>query len=261
MKRRQLIRYVGASAIAATGIPLASRFQPTSAQSNGSLMVQYLGHTSFLYTGGGLRILANPFRTIGCTAGYRLPKVEADLVIISSQMWDEGAAENLPGNPKVLYEPGVYEIKGLRIQGVGIDHDRKGGRRFGTNVAWRWTQGGLRIVHLGGAAAPIGIEQKILLGSPDIAMIPVGGGPKAYRPDEGKQAMEVLKPKVMIPTHYLTEAADKDACDLSSVDSFLELVKDMNIRQINDNKLLIKFQDLPKEGTVVRVLSYKPVLR
>ena len=261
MKRRQLLRYASASAITATGIPLASHFQTASAEGNSSLMVQYLGHTSFLYTGGGLRILANPFRTIGCTAGYRLPEIEADLVIISSQLWDEGAAENLPGNPKVLYEPGVYEIKGLRIQGVGTPHDRKGGRQFGTNVAWRWIQGGLRIVHLGGAAAPIGIEQKILLGTPDVAMIPVGGGAKAYRPDEGKRAMEVLKPKVMIPTHYLTAAADKAACDLSPVDNFLELVKDMNIRQINDNKLLIKFQDLPKEGTVIRVLSDKPVLK
>jgi L-ascorbate metabolism protein UlaG (beta-lactamase superfamily) len=261
MKRRQLLRYAGASAIAATGIPLASQLQPLLAQSNGSLSVQYLGHTAFLFTGGGLRILANPFRAIGCTAGYRLPKVEADLVIISSRLWDEGAAENLPGNPKVLYEPGVYEIKGLRIQGIGMPHDRNGGRRFGTNVAWRWTQGGLRVVHMGGAAAPIDIEQKILLGSPDIAMIPVGGGPKAYNPEEGKQAMNVLKPRVMIPTHYLTDAADKNACDLAPIDSFLELVKGMNIQTVNDGKLLIKSRDLPKEGTVIRVLSYKPSLK
>lgn len=261
MKRRQLLRYVGASAIAATRIPLASQFQPTLAQSNGSLMVQYLGHTAFLFTGGGLRILANPFRAIGCTAGYRLPKVEADLVIISSQLWDEGAAEDLPGNPKVLYEPGVYEIKGLRIQGIGMPHDRKGGKQFGTNVAWRWTQGGIRVVHMGGAAAPIGIEQKILLGSPDVAMIPVGGGPKAYRPEEAKQAMNVLKPRVMIPTHYLTDAADKDACDLYPLNDFLELVKGMNIQTINDGKLLIQSQNLPKEGTVIRVLSYKPALK
>ena len=261
MKRRQLLHYASIGAITATGIPLISHFQSASAKGNSSLMVQYLGHTSFLCIGGGLRILANPFRTLGCTAGYKLPKIEADLVVISSQLWDEGAAEDLPGNPKVLYEPGIYEIKGLRIEGVGIDHDRKGGKQFGTNVAWRWVQGGLRVVHLGGAAAPIGIEQKILLGTPDVAMIPVGGGPKAYKPEEGKRAMEILKPKVMIPTHYLTEAADTAACDLFPVDKFLELVKDMNIRHINDNKLLIKFHDLPKKGTVIRVLSEKPVLK
>jgi L-ascorbate metabolism protein UlaG (beta-lactamase superfamily) len=261
MKRRQLLHYASAGAITATVISRISHFQPASAEGNGSLIIQYLGHTCFLYTGGGLKVLANPFRTIGCTAGYRLPKIEADLVLISSQLWDEGAAEDLPGNPQILYEPGVYDIKGLSIQGVNMAHDLKGGKQFGTNVAWRWIQGGLRIVHLGGAAAPIEIDQEILLGTPDIAMIPVGGGPKAYKPNEGKEAMEILKPKVMIPTHYLTEAADTEACDLSPVDKFLELVKDMNIRKIDNNKFFIKFQDLPKKGTIIRVFSEKLVLK
>ncbi|ACK66731.1 conserved hypothetical protein [Rippkaea orientalis PCC 8801] len=261
MKRRQLLRYVGASAIATTAVPFVSQFQPVWGQSKDSLLVQYLGHTAFLFTGGGVKILANPFRTIGCTAGYQLPKVAADLVIISSRLWDEGAAENLPGNPKILYEPGVYEINGLRIQGVEIAHDRKGGKQFGMNVAWRWTQGGLRVVHLGGAAAPISIEQKILLGSPDLALIPVGGGRKAYSAEEAKQAMNTLNPRVMIPTHYLTSAADKKTCDLSPVDDFLGLVKEMNIRQINDNQLRLRSSDLPKSGTVIRVLNYNKALK
>ncbi|MEA5533563.1 MBL fold metallo-hydrolase [Crocosphaera sp. XPORK-15E] len=261
MKRRQLIRYAGAGAIAATGLSFTSRWPSMAAPGKDSLLIQYLGHTAFLFTGGGLRILANPFRAIGCTAGYRLPKIPADLVIISSQMWDEGAAENLPGNPKVLYEPGVYEINGLRIQGVGIAHDRYGGKRFGTNVAWRWSQGGIRVVHLGGAAGPIDIDQKILLGSPDVALIPVGGGPKAYNPAEAKKAMEILRPKVMIPTHYLTSAADQKSCDIAPLTDFLELVKGMNIKEVNHDQLRLKFEDLPKEGTLIRILNYKPALK
>lgn len=264
MKRRQLIRYAGTTLLAATGTALASGLQAYQAQQSkpsGSLLVQWLGQTCFLFTGGGLRILVNPFRTIGCTAGFRLPKVEADLVLISSQLWDEGAAEGLPGNPRVLYEPGVYEINGIKFQGISLAHDREGGRRFGMNVSWRWTQAGIKIVHLGGAAAPIEIEQKILMGSPDLALIPVGGGPKAYNPEEAKQAMEVLNPRIMIPTQYLTEAADKKACDLVSVDQFLQLVEGMNVRQINDNQIRISPKDLPKEGTVIRILNYKQALK
>jgi L-ascorbate metabolism protein UlaG (beta-lactamase superfamily) len=41
-------------------------------------------------------------------------------------------------------------------------------------VAWQWTQSGIKILHLGGAAAPIALEQKILMGSPDLALVPVG---------------------------------------------------------------------------------------
>ena len=221
MKRRQFMRYAGASAMAATGLSVSSRFQTVSAQSKDSLSIQYLGHTAFLFTGGGIRILANHFRALGCTAGKRL----------------------------------------ARLQGVGIAHDRQGGKRFGTNVAWRWTQGGIRVVHLGGAAAPIDIEQKILLGSPDVALIPVGGGPKAYNANEGKQAMETLRPKVMIPTHYRTSAADEETCDIDPLAGFLNLVEDMNIKQVNNNQLRLRFEDLPKEGTLIRVLNYKPALK
>ncbi|ACK71122.1 conserved hypothetical protein [Gloeothece citriformis PCC 7424] len=263
MKRRQIMYYGGASVLAATSTLLTSQWQKAQGQTSASnsLFVQYLGHTCFLLTGSGLRILVNPFRALGCTAGYRLPKVEADLVLISSQLWDEGAAENLPGNPRILYEPGVYEIRGFKIQGIGIAHDRNGGRRFGTNVAWRWNQGGISILHLGGAAAPIAIEQKILMGSPDLAFVPVGGGPKAYNPQEAKQAMEILRPRMLIPTQYLTTAADQSACEIVSVDNFLKLVEGMNVRFIANNQLTVRRQDLPKEGTLIRVLDYKQVLK
>lgn len=257
MKRRQLMRLAGTSLLAAAGTALTSELalSQTRPQAGNSVLVEWLGNMCFLFTGGGRRILVNPFRTLGCTAGYRLPKVEADLVLISSQLWDEGAAENLPGNPKVLYEAGVYEIAGFRLQGINIAHDRRGGRQFGNNVAWRWTQGGLRILHLGGAAAPIELEQKILMGSPDLALIPVGGGPKAYNPEEAKQAMDVLQPRVAIPMQYLTAAANKAACELVSVDEFLKLVEGMNVSKINSNQIRLSPGNLPQEGTLIRVLS------
>lgn len=99
------------------------------------------------------------------------------------------------------------------------------------------------------------------MGSPDLAFIPVGGGPKAYNAQEAKQAMEILDPKIVIPTQYMTTAADKAACDIAPLDNFLKLVEGMNVRNIPDNQLLIKRQDLPKEGTLIRILDYKKVLR
>lgn len=261
MKRRQILRYGRAAFLATTGLGLASGWERIRAQSKGggsSVTLQYFGHSCFLITGGGgPRILVNPFRAIGCTKGYALPKVQADLVLISSQLWDEGAAEGLPGKPKVLYESGVYDINGFRVQGVAMPHDRKGGRQFGTNVAWRWRQGGVSLLHLGGAAAPIELEQKILLGSPDVLTIPVGGGPKAYNAEEAKQAIAVLRPKIVIPTQYRTAAADKNACDIAPLSDFLALVKGTNVRQLDSNQLRVSASDLPKEGTLIRVLNYK----
>jgi L-ascorbate metabolism protein UlaG (beta-lactamase superfamily) len=257
MKRRQFITYTGASFLATTlGL---SKLKSVNAQAT-PLTIQYLGHTSFLFTGNGMRILVNPFRSIGCTAGYKPPKVAADLVLISSQLLDEGDVDNLPGNPKILYEPGVYQINGIQFQGIGMPHDREGGRRFGTNVAWSWNQSGIKVLHLGGAAAPIDIEERILMGRPDVALIPVGGGVKAYNPKEAKQAIQSLNPRVVIPTQYRTEAANPQECDIVGVDEFLKLSEGMSIQRINHDRIAIRPSDLPQEGTVIRVLSHRNAL-
>jgi L-ascorbate metabolism protein UlaG (beta-lactamase superfamily) len=257
MKRRQLIGYAGAGLASALVTANGSLKQATAqSQSKSSLSVQWLGHTCFLFSDGNVKILANPFRALGCTAGYRPPKVEADLVIISSQLLDEGAVEDLPGNPKLIYEPGIYEFKGIKFQGIAIAHDRKGGKQFGMNTAWLWQQAGISILHLGGAAAPISIEQKILMGRPDVALVPTGGGPKAYNPQEAQQAIQVLNPKLIIPTHYRTQAADPAQCDISPLDEFLTLMKGMEVRQSDSDTITISPNTLSDKGAI-QVLSYR----
>jgi len=256
MKRRQFMGYAGAGVLTTLGMGLASQLAPAQAQTRSGVQIQWLGHTSFLFTGGGERILINPFRTLGCTARYRLPKVATDLVLISSQLLDEGAVEILPGNPRLLYEPGVYEIGKRRIEGIRTDHDLIGGKRFGMNVAWRWSQGGVNLLHLGGVASPISIEQKILMGRPDVLLVPVGGGPKAYTPEQAKQAIQTLNPKIVIPTHFRTKAADKDTCDIVPVEDFLTLMTGTPVRRIGDT-VTITPADLPKDGMVIQVMSYR----
>lgn len=256
MKRRQLIRYTQVALLASLGTGLASH-QSYQAQA-APLSIRWLGHTSFLFSGSGPRILVNPFRALGCTAKYRPPKVEADLVLVSSRLFDEGAVEGLPGNPNLLLEPGVYQPNSsLQIQGIRTDHDRLGGRRFGDNIAWRWTQAGINILHLGGAAAPISLEQKILLGRPDVLFVPVGGSAKAYAPEEAKLAIQTLVPKLVIPTHYRTEAAAADACDLVSLDDFLAAMSGTPIIRAPGDSISLTASGLPQAGPVIQVLSYQ----
>ena len=262
MKRRQLMQYAGTGVITTALTVFMSEFKANSAQKvaqkGSSLSVKWLGHTCFLFEGGGGRILVNPFRTLGCTAGYRTPKVAADVVLISSQLLDEGAVEGLPGNPRIIYEPGAYVLfDTIQLQGIAMDHDRQGGRRFGSNVAWHWIQAGVNILHLGGAAAPITIEQKILMGRPDVLLLPVGGGPKAYAPQEAQAAIQLLNPKLVIPTQYRTKAAAANGCDIVSLDEFLALMNGVPIRRSKNDTVVVKPSDLPESGSAIEVLSYK----
>lgn len=255
MKRRQLFRYAGASFLSVLGVGLTSRWHAAQAQASDTVTIQALGHTCFRFSGSGRRILVNPFRPVGCTAGYSAPQVEADLVMISSRLLDEGVVEGLPGNPRVLSEPGIYEFTGMKVEGIESNHDREGGRRFGKNLMWRWNQGGLIILHMGGAAEPITIEQQILVGRPDVVLIPVGGGPKAYTASEAVSAINTLNPRIVIPTQYLTEAADAENCDISALDEFLTLMEGTPVRQ-STGSITLSRSDLPETGRKIEVVGY-----
>lgn len=265
MQRRQFIQLAQGgliSTLTAVGaIALDRNLSPVSAQnkrrnnpssSGGSLTIEWLGHMSFLISGGGRTILTHPFKPVGCTANKPQPKVAADLILISSRLLDEGFIDGLPKNNRILSQPGAYNIQGLNIQGIRMDHDRIGGRRFGTNVAWRWQQAGIRILHLGGAAAPIQADQRILMGRPDVLIVPVGGGPKGYTASEAQTVVSTLNPRLVIPTHYRTVKAG-DSCDLSPVDEFLTLMSG-KVQKIGGSSLQLTASSLP-EGTSVRVFG------
>jgi len=250
MKRRKVIQYIGFSALTTVGAMVLSP-QSYQAQTSPKVEMKWLGHTAFLFSSDESRILVNPFKPIGCTAGYAAPEVNADLVMISSQLFDEGGGvANLPNNPRVLFEPGLYEFQGKDIQGISMPHDREGGRRFGSNIAWSWQQGGLTFLHLGGAAAPLEFDQKVLMGKPDVVIVPVGGGPKAYTPELAKQAIDTLQPKLVIPSHYRTPAADEEACDLVGIEEFTQLLEANTVETLNSNQITLTPKSLPEKMQV-----------
>ncbi len=269
MKRRQLLQYTGTAFLTAIATTFTSNKMPLLAQSaNNGVTIQWLGHTCFLITGNGLRILINPYRPLGCTQGYNPPRPTADLVLISSQLLDEGAAENLPNNPQLLFEPGDYQINNLDFDGVLIPHENDPdfihngtGRKYMPNVAWVWTQSNLKLLHLGGAGASIGTNEKIFITNPDILFIPVGSPIdndnylKGYQPQQAINIIKELRPKIVFPTHYKTSAAN-DNCPLSSVEEFLTLAEenDISYQRINSNSLGITPNNLP-QSTVIRVLN------
>lgn len=251
MKRRQFLQAAGwgsLGAIATTAIPTLAQAQ------SGTLQIQFFGHSCFRFTGGGLpAIVVNPFRPGGCTAGLPMPRQSAGIVLLSSRLLDEGYAEAITGNPRILFEAGVYRIGALQIQGVSLPHDRLGGRRFGRNVAWGWSQAGLSILNLGGAAAPLTVENQILLGSPDILLVPVGGSAKSFNAEEAKAAIDLLKPRLIIPTMYRTSAASKEACDLGGLQPFLELMSGTPVQRPG-RTVNLQRSSLPASGSRIIVM-------
>ena len=214
-----------ASALAATA--LLSTLAIPAARAAGVTITSY-GHSALLINGGGRSVLVNPFKAVGCAKGLREPRVNATVTLASSELPDEGARI---GGGTYLVKPGSYRVGGLNLEGFSAPHDRVGGRRFGNATIWRWQQGGLSFAHLGGSAAPLSGEDKVLLGRPDVLIIGVGGGGKVY---DGKEAAEVvrqLNPRRVIPVQYVSGDAPQ-GCDQGGVQPFLDAMGGTTVRRV-----------------------------
>ncbi len=211
-----------------------------------SLKIEHFGHSSFLIRGNRQSVLLNPFRSVGCASGLVEKNISADIILASSLLPDEGAK-----NSKGLFmvRPGSYRINDLTFEGFSSPHDRVGGRRFGMSTLWRWKQNGLTFAHLGGAASPLTMKERLLIGNPDILFIAVGGGAKVYNAQEAANVVEVLKPKIVIPVQYQQKGKNKIAsCDQQGVEPFLEAMKDYKVMKVGEKHVLKK--QIPKENSI-----------
>jgi L-ascorbate metabolism protein UlaG (beta-lactamase superfamily) len=220
---------------------------PMAAGANTGVTITSYGHSALLIQGGGASVLLNPFRAVGCAAGLAEPRVSANVILASSRLLDEGAAV---ASGRLLSSPGSYRVAGLRIEGIAAPHDRFGGRRFGQSTLWRWKQGGLEFAHLGGTAAQLSPEDRVLLGKPDVLIIGVGGGAKVYTGAEAATMVRELNPRRVIPVQYVSGKAPK-ACDQGSVDPFLQAMAGTPVKRVG------RVLSLPaklSEGTQIEVL-------
>jgi L-ascorbate metabolism protein UlaG (beta-lactamase superfamily) len=222
---------------------------PPPVRAEGGVRITSYGHSALLIEGGGARVLLNPFRAVGCAAGLAEPRVSADVILASSLLKDEGAAV---ASGRFLSKPGSYSVAGLRIEGLGVPHDRFDGRRFGQATVWRWRQGGLDFAHLGGSAGAISPADKVLLGRPDVLVIGVGGGAKVYTGAEAAAVVRELNPRRVIPVQFVRGGKPPSACDQGGLQPFLEaLGSSTTVRQAGAS---LSLTPPLAEGLVVEVM-------
>ncbi|MEN9766795.1 MBL fold metallo-hydrolase [Vulcanococcus sp.] len=214
--------------LAAMAAPLTALALPLAASANTGVTITSYGHSALLIQGGGASVLLNPFKAVGCAAGLAEPRVSANVILASSLLLDEGAPV---ASGRLLSKPGSYRLAGLSIEGISAPHDRFGGRRFGQATLWRWKQGGLVFAHLGGTAAKLTPEDRVLLGKPDVLILGVGGGAKVYDGAEAAAVVRELSPKRVIPVQYVSGTSPK-SCDQSSVEPFLEAMKGTSVKRV-----------------------------
>ena len=225
---------------------MVSGISGSAVQAAGVSITSY-GHSALLIRGGGQSVLVNPFRAVGCAAGLAEPRVSANVTLASSELPDEGARI---GGGTYLSKPGSYRVGGMDLEGFSAPHDHMGGRRFGNATIWRWQQGGLNFAHLGGTAAPLSGEDRVLLGRPDVLIIGVGGGAKVYDGEEAAEVVRQLNPRRVIPVQYVNGEAPS-GCDQGGVQPFLDAMSGTQVRKVGPS---LSLPSNLNDSTVIEVM-------
>ena len=192
-------------------------------------------------------IVIDPFDQ---ATGLRLPKLEADILLVSHNHHDHNNIKDVSGTPFVIEGPGEYEVKGVHVQGIPAFHDDKEGKERGLNTIYTIEAEDIRLCHLGDLGQKeLTPDQLDKIGEVDILMIPVGG---AYTigAKEAVKIMSQIEPNIVIPMHY---QIPKLKLKLDSLDKSL---KTMGIKKLEPlPKLSIKKKDISPEEAKVIVLK------
>ena len=194
-----------------------------------------------------VNIVVDPFDE---DTGLRVPKLEADILLVSHEHHDHNNMKAVGGNPFLIQGPGEYEIKGVYIQGIDSFHDASLGKEKGQNTIYTIEVEDLRLCHLGDLGQKeLTPEQVEKIGEIDILMIPVGGV-YTISAKEAVKIMSQIEPNIVIPMHY---QIPKLKIKLEELDRFL---KSMGIKKIEPlPKLSIKKKDISSEEAKIIVLK------
>jgi L-ascorbate metabolism protein UlaG (beta-lactamase superfamily) len=184
------------------------------------------------------------------TTGLRVPKLEADILLVTHDHPDHNNIKAVSGNHFLISEPGEYEIKDIFIHGIPAFHDSSYGKERGKTIIYTIEAEGIRICHLGDLGQKELTEDQVeKIGNIDILMIPVGGV-YTISSKEAVKIISQIEPKIVVPMHY---QISKLKIKLESPEKFL---KAMGVKSPETlNKLTLKKKDIPEEGMEIKILK------
>lgn len=185
--------------------------------------LKWFGQSCFYLTSNtGTRVLMDPFAR---WFGYRLPRVEAEVVTTSHDHFDHNYIQAVDGNFYHIDQPGTYQVKDISIRGILAWHDAFQGSKRGRNIIFCFNVDGLNVCHLGDLGHLLSPEQIEDIGKVDILLLPVGGR-FAITVAEALEVRKQIQPVITIPMHYRTPALGLGGFFFARVDDFVSLARE-----------------------------------
>lgn len=205
---------------------------------------KWFGHSCFRIRGRDVTILADP---VTPDTGYLLNPQTAHIVTFSHPPTDE--LLELPIEPgfQALTGPGEYEIRDVQVRGIRTrgQSSSDSAPAAARNTIYVFEIEDLVVAHLGRLGSVLTEDEASEIGSIDILLIPVGGGP-ALDASRASEVISQLEPTFVIPMLYRTEQGDLQQDPL---DRFL---KEMGLSEVTPkDSVSLKRADLTETAEVI----------
>jgi L-ascorbate metabolism protein UlaG (beta-lactamase superfamily) len=160
--------------------------------------IDWFGHACFRLRGREGTVITDPYNK---DIGLSFARPRGDIVTVSHAHPGHSFVKGVKGEPKVIEEPGEYEVKNIFITGVPTAHDKKGGKERGANTVYVFDLDGLTICHLGDLGHVPTQPQAEALGNVNVLLIPVGGV-STINASDAAEIVSMLEPQIVIPMHF-----------------------------------------------------------
>ena len=210
--------------------------------------MRWHGHSCF-EVDGSVKVVTDPHD--GKSIGLAPPKVRADLVLVSHDHFDHNCYSVVRGTDSSLVSKPVLTVeKGVRIEGITVNHDTDGGRKRGKVIIFKFELDGVSFCHLGDLGHILDETTVDKIGPVDILFVPVGDT-FTIGPQTAKEVVDAVAPKIAVPMHYRVPGL---GLSIQPVQKFLDAVRGMRVRQVG-NEVEFSREDLPESGTEIWVFS------
>jgi len=218
--------------------------------------ITWYGHSCFRLTERNYAtVVTDPYDNK--SIGYDSLKLRSDIVTVSHAAPGHSNTDAVKGTSHVIDGAGEFEIGGVFITGVQTDGNsasrkkaKKDGEASGRNTVYVFDYDGITVAHLGDLKEVPTQSEIELLGTINVALVPVGGG-GGLNAAKAAEVISLIEPNLVIPMHYSTPAAKV------SLDSLNKFIKEMGLSKAETQpSLKVTRSGLPNETHVV-VLDYQ----
>lgn len=203
------------------------------------MQIRWFGQSAFLIS-AERTVFVDPFGPMeglaerGMQFDYPAIKgVEADLLLVTHEHADHNAIDVVGGSPQIVRSTaGTFDSPLGEVIAIASEHDDAAGTKRGPNTIFAFALNGLRLCHFGDfGQSELRPEQQRAIGSVDVLLLPVGGGPTVGG-EPAAAIVRALKPRLVVPMHYRTDAVNF----LDPPDAFLDALG-ARVERIAENVL------------------------